>query len=234
MDLYEQDVVFVKDDDSGNKVIQMPVTRIDNVEGAIKTINGSSPDDAGNVSLPYFPQSGGRCSGAVVAESMNNDGYAQFRAINGNYGFMIRSDGTNTWLSFTNSGDQYGSWTETGGRPLWINNDSHTVTCGVGIFAPYFQATSDRRLKSDLKLIDEPLNKIDSITGYTYIKRGCDSVIAQDVEKVLPEAVMDNDEGYKTVDYGAVTTLLLDAVKQLKSQVAELTARVEELSKNGS
>lgn len=43
MAIKEQDVVLVAKDTSGNKVIQMPITRVENVEGAIKTINGAAP-----------------------------------------------------------------------------------------------------------------------------------------------------------------------------------------------
>ena len=49
MAIKEQDVVLVAKDTSGNKVIQMPITRVENVEGAIKTINGAAPDDTLNV-----------------------------------------------------------------------------------------------------------------------------------------------------------------------------------------
>ena len=49
MAIKEQDVVLVAKDTSGNKVIQMPITRVENVEGAIKTINEIAPDASGNV-----------------------------------------------------------------------------------------------------------------------------------------------------------------------------------------
>lgn len=51
MAIKEQDVVLVAKDTSGNKVIQMPITRVENVEGAIKTINEIAPDASGNVAI---------------------------------------------------------------------------------------------------------------------------------------------------------------------------------------
>lgn len=51
MALKEQDVVLYSTDTNGDKVIQMPITRIENVEGAIKTINGIAPDSNGEVSV---------------------------------------------------------------------------------------------------------------------------------------------------------------------------------------
>ena len=43
-------------------------------------------------------------------------------------------------------------------------------------------------------------------------------MIAQEIEKVLPEVVSTNSEGYKSVDYGKITALLIEAVKELKQQ----------------
>lgn len=51
MALKEQDVVLYTTDTNGNKIIQMPITRVENVEGAIKTINGVVADDNGNAYL---------------------------------------------------------------------------------------------------------------------------------------------------------------------------------------
>ena len=49
MALKEQDIVFTGKDSNGNTIIQMPITRIENVEGAVKTVNGGVPDANGNV-----------------------------------------------------------------------------------------------------------------------------------------------------------------------------------------
>ena len=51
MALKEQDIVFTGKDASGNTIIQMPITRIENVEGAVKTVNGGVPDANGNVTV---------------------------------------------------------------------------------------------------------------------------------------------------------------------------------------
>ena len=47
-------------------------------------------------------------------------------------------------------------------------------------------------------------------------------VIAQDIEKVLPELVTDRDNGYKAVKYEKLTALLIQAVKELSAKVKEL------------
>jgi hypothetical protein len=89
--------------------------------------------------------------------------------------------------------------------------------------------TSDERLKDNITPIDDPLAKVLSISGNTFDwneksnKSGHDvGVIAQEIEKVLPEAVVTRDNGYLAVDYHKVVPLLIEAVK-------ELTAKVESL-----
>ena len=53
MALKEQDVVFTGKDVNGNTVIQMPITRVENVEGAVKYVNKVGPDEIGNVTIEY-------------------------------------------------------------------------------------------------------------------------------------------------------------------------------------
>lgn len=66
--------------------------------------------------------------GEVIGGLNNSSG--QFRAVQGNYGFMIRNDGSDTYFLLTNSGDAYGSWN--GLRPLSISNGSGYVRLGNG------------------------------------------------------------------------------------------------------
>ena len=93
---------------------------------------------------------------------------------------------------------------------------------------------SDERLKENIKLIDGALDKVKQLKGVTfnYTQDGKVSagVIAQDVEKVLPEAVAEKkiplktDDGllYKTVRYDALHSLLIEAIKELSAEVDEL------------
>lgn len=84
-------------------------------------------------------------------------------------------------------------------------------------------AASDRRLKENIKSIDNALDKIEKLDGKTYhfkIKPDVEQagLIAQDIERVLPEAVIEKD-GIKYVDYNAVIGLLVNAVKELDRKV---------------
>ena len=91
---------------------------------------------------------------------------------------------------------------------------------------------SDVALKSDIEVIPNALDKIDLIQGYTFNKLGKKSagIIAQELEKVLPEAIYEtklplqkNDgKKYKTVEYDAIHGLLIQAIKELKKEIQEL------------
>jgi len=77
---------------------------------------------------------------------------------------------------------------------------------------------SDARLKSDLRVIDGALDKVRQLTGYTFsTANGVRSagVIAQDVQRVLPEAVVEREDGMLTVGYGRLLGLLIEAIKEL-------------------
>ena len=87
-------------------------------------------------------------------------------------------------------------------------------------------AYSDRKLKANITKIENALDKICSIGGYTFDMLGTGQrqtgVIAQELEKVLPEAVIKNDNGYLSVDYGRVVGLLIEGIKELKEEIQEL------------
>jgi len=96
--------------------------------------------------------------------------------------------------------------------------------------------SSDKRLKDNLVKLCNPLDKIFQLNGYEFDwipKEGIHEneghdvgVIAQEVEKILPEIVQTRDNGYKAVKYEKIVPLLIESIK-------ELTQRVEELE-NGS
>ena len=51
-------------------------------------------------------------------------------------------------------------------------------------------------------------------------------LIAQEVEKVLPEAVTDDADGFKSLDYNAVVAVLVGEVNKLKEEIRELKAKI--------
>ena len=87
------------------------------------------------------------------------------------------------------------------------------------------KATSDSRLKSDITPFTADLS---SLGTYHYTldsdKKKHVGLIAQEVMKVIPEAVSENDEGFYSLDYNAVVAVLVAEVNALKKRVAELEA----------
>ena len=89
-------------------------------------------------------------------------------------------------------------------------------------------AYSDIKLKKDIEVIPDALTKINTLHGYTYKRKDSGDtsrytgVIAQEVQKVLPEAVMEDKDGTLSVAYGNMVGLLIEAIKELKAEVDEL------------
>ena len=93
-------------------------------------------------------------------------------------------------------------------------------------------ASSDERLKENVEIIGSAVEKVEAINGVSFdwipmegvhVHSGHDvGVIAQDVEKVLPELVTTRDNGYKAVKYDKLTAVLIQAVKELSDRVKTL------------
>jgi hypothetical protein len=83
-------------------------------------------------------------------------------------------------------------------------------------------AFSSEVLKDDIRTIDNALNKVADMRGVYFTKNGeaGTGVIAEEVEAVLPEVVKDGK--YKSVAYGNIVGVLIEAVKELKEEVKSL------------
>ena len=109
---------------------------------------------------------------------------------------------------------------------------SGTTFLMSGAYTGNFTATgditaySDESLKKDVKTIEGALDKTKELRGVEFTRIADDSrsigVIAQELENVLPELVLTDDEGIKSVNYAQITGLLIEAVKELSAKVDEL------------
>jgi hypothetical protein len=86
--------------------------------------------------------------------------------------------------------------------------------------------TSDINLKTNIKIINDPKNKINQISGITFDwnenadRTGTEyGVIAQEIEKVLPHCVVTRDNGYKAVKYDNIIPLLIEAIKDIYKRI---------------
>jgi hypothetical protein len=97
--------------------------------------------------------------------------------------------------------------------------------------------SSDKRLKKDIKKIENALEKLITLNGVTYLtktenenenetqKRNT-GLIAQEVNEVLPEAVSTDSNGYYNLSYGNMAGLIIEAIKELKTEIDEIKRRL--------
>lgn len=148
----------------------------------------------------------------------------------------VNNDSSNSYLKFStdNSISAAGeaiSYSEE--FRFTYNGDFHAD----GDVIAYSTTVSDERLKENIVGIDGALDKVSQLNGYTFTYKAdgkiSAGVIAQEVEKVLPEAVsekelplkVDDGKEYKVVNYDALHGLLIEAIKELKAEIEELKAR---------
>ena len=104
-------------------------------------------------------------------------------------------------------------------------------------------STSDIRYKKNVETIDDAISKVQALRGVTFdwdndaikthngqkpdFTERATGVIAQDVEKVLPEAVHENEDGFKNVAYGNMIGLLIEAIKEQQEQINYLKEQLK-------
>jgi hypothetical protein len=118
------------------------------------------------------------------------------------------------------------------GSAVTANSSGIQVT-GI-VTATDFNSTSDINFKENIQIIQNPINKINSITGITFnwkdTKDASAGIIAQEVEKVLPEIVKESN-GKKTVNYNGLIGLFVEAIKDQQTQINSLKQEIENLKK---
>ena len=105
---------------------------------------------------------------------------------------------------------------------LEINYKSEINNFEFNLNGSLFQ-NADSNIKTDIRVIDDALNNLCTLSGITYLNNGGTKretgVIAQQVNIVLPEAVSINNAGYSNVAYGNLAGLIIESIKDLKSQI---------------
>ena len=136
------------------------------------------------------------------------DGGTLFGTLNsgGGSNLNIKSNSTQA-LAFSNANATF-SGTITGNSSITASGD--------------ITAFSDINLKSDIRTIPNALDKVSDMRGVYFNRDGVagTGVIAQEVEKILPEVVKDGE--YKSVAYGNMVGVLIEAIKELKKEVETL------------
>jgi len=114
---------------------------------------------------------------------------------------------------------------------LKLDNTTDTFTgvlsiTGSLVATGNITAYSDEQLKTDVEVIDSALDKVSEVRGVTYTDKETGEkrtgVIAQELQKVLPEAVVEDEGGVLSVAYGNVVGLLIESIKELCEEVKTL------------
>jgi hypothetical protein len=109
---------------------------------------------------------------------------------------------------------------------MYFDNNSGTLNVAGVNYA------SDERFKKQITTLKNPLGKIEAINVVEYYMRTDEfpgkhfndnlqvGLIAQEVEKILPQAVQTGSDGYKAIDYARVVPLLVEGIKEQQKQLA--------------
>lgn len=119
-----------------------------------------------------------------------------------------------------------------GGTVAMTLDGSSNLTVTNGVYAAFYQTSSDIRLKSDITESPYGLSAVLELRPVKYIKGGRKEVglIAQEVETIIPEMVHTNpdEEGMKSINYPQLVSVLIKAVQELKAEVDTLKAKLGE------
>tara|TARA_Y100000389_G_C17461604_1_gene522169 strand:- start:2794 stop:3999 length:1206 start_codon:yes stop_codon:yes gene_type:complete len=117
------------------------------------------------------------------------------------------------------------------GHSLSLSSTLHAdgaITSNADITA--FNSASDRKLKENIERIDNALDKVGTLAGYTFNYKGREEkmsgLMADEVEAVLPEVVYNFDGDLKAIRYGNMMGLIIEAINELKSDIDELKEKI--------
>ena len=115
---------------------------------------------------------------------------------------------------------------------IYMDTRLGNITCNGSIYAGgTITSLSDSRVKKDVQIIPNALEKVNKIRGYTFKKiddlvdTRYTGLIAQELKEMLPEAVVEQADGYLSISYGNVVGLLVEAIRELSQKCDQLEKR---------
>ena len=156
---------------------------------------------------------------------------------------ILKEAGTQFGLIAKSSNDLVITSSVSDGDMLFKGNDGGSgitaltldmSAAGAATFNNDVTAFSDKRLKTDISPIENALEKVMQMQGVYYKRNDVENaktqvgVLAQDMETIVPEVVMtaDDEMQTKSVDYGKLTAVLMEAVKELSNEVKHLKQQI--------
>ena len=127
---------------------------------------------------------------------------------------------------------------------LNVQGQLNTVSMNIDglLNAQSVAMTSDGRLKKDIQPLTHALDAILQLQAKTYRWKGDTAfadqadigLVAQEVEKVFPELVAENEQGYKGIAYSKLTAVLIEAVKEQQGQLTAQQDQIASLEKENT
>ena len=167
--------------------------------------------------------------------------------IGAGYGIYGNADAANYHIKGSSSGSQlivkwYSGvlWQGNGTTNIMQIENTGDLTVKGDVVA--YGSPSDKRLKENIKPIESALDKAMKLQGVTFdwkkqkqiteksVKREWKhdvGFIAQDVQKVIPELVRENEDGMLSMRHQGITPILLEAIKELKAEIEELKKQIK-------
>jgi trimeric autotransporter adhesin len=161
-------------------------------------------------------------------------GYAGFKNVRGNKNVFI---GWESGLNEKGSNKLYISNSKTKKPLIYGEFNTKIVKVNGKMYATRYITSSDMRLKRDIQPLSGALASVMKLQGKTYrLKEDTTDtptidigLIAQDVEKIFPQLVTEDEQNYKGVDYSKLTVVLIEAMKEQQGQIMILEKENTEL-----
>jgi len=221
-----------------NIILNPSVYNRDNYKGGV-IINGDNmnPESNNLFQINNFPDN----DNFITLNSCTEKSFIHFNTNfqNVNNVYKMGTNQSNFVISILNNSNTYYQ------DNMYISNDNQytdaiiceykSITDDFNIYLNGLLYTySDLRLKKDIKNIENALDKLCSLNGVTYkLTNSTDEnqkrqtgLIAQEVNEVLPEAVIINKDGYYNLAYGNMTGLIVEAIKELKKEIDIIKKKV--------
>jgi hypothetical protein len=197
----------------------------------------------------------GEASPSSLLDLESGDPYLELNSTGAEAGLRLKKNESLKWQLGWNEGSGYFYFWSGGGAGTSLVIEDATGEVGIGTSSPgydldvagichasSFPTSSDERFKENVEQLSGVLDRLARVRGvafdwnerYEALGRSTGhreiGVIAQEVEAVFPELVTTwGDEDYRAVDYGRLTGVLIEAVRELRAENEDLSRRVEAL-----